>query len=129
VLEHAEYLERALPWKNDDTKAVAAVRRLRALGDFTDELVTVSLEGVEEKGLGGAAEQGFVLVAPRFFRGQAVEEEYGAFLAYCAMIERGLDSVLRGGASSGPVRVVPLHPKCTDLTRRAPHPALLFLKA
>lgn len=121
VLQHAEYLEAALAFKKTEDSA-AAWAKLRTFGDFTEELVTVSIPPDESS----AAGEAFILVAPRYFRGLALDEEYGAFLDYAALVERAADSIL--GRSGLRVKVLPLHPKHSDFSRQAPHPALLFLK-
>lgn len=115
MLEHAEFIEKCLPWKKvEDTSF--AVSTLKALGDFTDELVIADFP-VKQTDI-----EGMVIVAPRYFRGQALEEEFEAFLDFTSMLSQNIE------AFGLPIQLLPMHPRSEDLALRAPHPSVLLLR-
>jgi hypothetical protein len=105
-----------MPWKVKPDR-LATLAAVRGLGNFKEVVSVVDIPTEEP-----SPSEGLVVVAPRYFRGQDVKEEYEAFLDFTSLVIRNVE-----GASL-PLRVVPLHPKCGDLLRRAPHPALLFVR-
>lgn len=115
MLEHAEFIEKCLPWKKnvDDTQAIST---LKALGDFTEEVVVTDFP-VKQTDI-----EGMVIVAPRYFRGQATSEEFEAFLDFTNMLSQNIE------AFALPIQVLPMHPRSEDLSLRAPHPAILVLR-
>ena len=115
MLEHAEFIEKCLPWKNtkDTSQAISA---LKALGDFSDEVVVTDFP-VKQTDI-----EGMVIVAPRYFRGQATSEEYEAFLEFTNMLSQNIE------AFALPIQILPMHPRSEDLSLRAPHPSVLVLR-
>ena len=104
-----------MPWKKSEDNA-QAISSLKELGDFTDEVVITDFP-VKQTDI-----EGMVIVAPRYFRGQATSEEYEAFLDFTNMLSQNIEALAL------PIQVLPMHPRSEDLSLRAPHPAVLVLR-
>ena len=126
VLEHAEFLQAQFPWLLDTyLPSVETISQLQKLGDFTDELVVVDLTSSD--GSVSKEREGFLLVAPRYFRGSVLKEEHDAFMDFVALLTRTLDALTSSGAGKR-VAITAFHPDASELTHRAPHPAILFTR-